>query len=317
MYKISVSSRSEEEISRIVAHALTSQQNRNWLFQMGQQRANGAKEVEKLSRFYHSDSQYSLDDVPSRYPMDLVYTKKIPCKRFASHPTCLHEIYGVKATRTSQMQRLLPGKFLKKHSSKVFTCAKYVLQEGLKKGARLIVPGLSEVSKGMSALNQSNKASSLYSDANTLARVIRFVDDKMGNLDEVTKQTWKLWDDIDKSVLFYLHIITPYQIAENKGDDAKEKPFSLACFSDKSFVHIEAMKPFINDFDKAVTKGLGGQISTFIKGDIMRKAGLSYGYGLNFHLNNQAGGDKQLDKTVKFGTDLGMYKAGVWVPMKE
>ncbi len=317
MFDISVSSRSEEEISRIVAHALTNQQKRAWLFQMGQQRANGAKEVEKLSRFYHADSKYSLDKVPSRYPMELVYTKKVPCKRFAGHATCLHEIYGVKATRTTQLQRLMPGKVLKKHSSKVFSCAKYVLKEGIKKSARLLVPGLSEVSKGASALNQGNKASSLYSDADTLARVIRFVDNQRGKLDAETKKIWKLWDDIDKSVLFYLHIITPYEIAENKGDDAEEKPFSRACFSNKSFVHIEAMKPFIKDFESAVTKGLGGEIKTFIKGDIMRKAGLSYGYGLNFHLHNQAAGDEQLDETVKFGTDLAMFKAGAWVAMKE
>jgi len=62
---------------------------------------------------------------------------------------------------------------------------------------------------------------------------------------------------------------------------------------------------------------LGGEIKTFIKGDIMRKAGLSYGYGLNFHLHNQAAGDEQLDETVKFGTDLAMFKAGAWVAMKE
>ena len=317
MYKISVSSRSEEAVSRIVAHALTDQQKRAWLLQMGQHRANGAKEVEKLSRFFHADSKYNLDDVPSRYPMELVFTKKVPCKRFGSHPTCFHEIYGLKATRTTAMQRRLPGKLLKKHSSKVFSCAKYVFQEGIKKGTRLLVPGLSEISKGASALNQSNKASSLYDDANKLARILRFVDDKMGNLDAETKRIWKLWDDIDKSVLFYVHIITPYQVAENKGDDSKENPLSHANFSDKSFVHIEAMKPFINDFDKAVTKGLGGEIKTFIKGDIMRKAGLSYGYGVNFHLHNQVTGDKQLDKTVKFGTDLGMFKAGAWIPMKE
>lgn len=316
-YDLSVTERSDEAIYRIIAHTLRTRDKRAWLFQQGVNRANGQKEVEKLARFYHADSQYTLDDVPSRYPMQMAYSKTITCKAFRSHPTCIHEVYAVKATRTTAVERLLPGKTLQKHSSKVFSVAKFVMKHAIQKGVRLVVPGGSEMGRLLSTMNQGNKASEMYSNANTLARVIRFVDDKLGNLDKETKKIWKLWDDIDKAVIFYVHIITPYQIAENKGDDADEKPFNIARFSGKSFVHIEALKPFKEDFANAIERGMrSSDTIDFMKGEVMRSAALSYGYGVNFHLQNQNVGDEQLDATINFGSDYKMFEAGNWQPME-